>query len=40
MKIVHFINSESYGGIEQHVQELGNYQKNTHEVIIVCNKFY
>ena len=39
MKIVHFINSESYGGIEQHVQELGTYQKNTHEVIIVCNKF-
>ena len=39
MKIVHFINSESYGGIEQHVQELGAFQKNTHEVIIVCNKF-
>lgn len=39
MKIVHFINSESYGGIEQHVQELGTYQKNTHEVTIVCNEF-
>jgi glycosyltransferase involved in cell wall biosynthesis len=39
MKIIHFINSKSYGGIEQHVQELGTYQKNTHEVIIVCNEF-
>jgi len=39
MKILHFINSESYGGIEQHVQELASYQKNNHEIVIVCNSY-
>ena len=39
MKILHFISSESYGGIEQHVKELGAFQKSTHEVIIICNDF-
>jgi glycosyltransferase involved in cell wall biosynthesis len=39
MKILHFVSSESYGGIEQHVKELSAFQKSTHEVIIICNEF-
>ena len=39
MKILHFIHSESYGGIEQHVKELGAFQRNSHEVVIICNEF-
>lgn len=39
MKILHFVSSESYGGIEQHVKELSAFQKRTHEVIIICNEF-
>lgn len=39
MKILHFVSSESYGGIEQHVKELSAFQKTTHEVIIICNEF-
>ena len=36
MKIVHFISSVTYGGIEQHVHELSLDQKVNNEVIIIC----
>lgn len=36
MKIIHFISSTTYGGIEQHVHELGMNQKKNNEVIIIC----
>jgi len=36
MKIVHFISSVTYGGIEQHVHELSLDQQVNNEVIIIC----
>ena len=39
MKILHFVSSESYAGIEQHVNELIAFQQKAYEVIIICNEF-
>ena len=39
MKIIHFVMSENYAGIEQHVFELASEQIKTHKVKILCNKW-
>ena len=38
MKICHFLLSNTFAGIEQHVKELAKIQSNHHEVSILCNK--
>ena len=38
MKIIHYVLSESFAGIEQHVQELSQIQSKDSEVIILCNQ--
>ena len=37
MKIVHYVLSETFAGIEQHVQELSMVQATNNEVTIICN---
>lgn len=39
MKIIHFVMSENYAGIEQHIFELATEQIKHHEVKIICNKW-
>jgi hypothetical protein len=37
MKIIHYVLSETFAGIEQHVEELSKIQAINNEVIVVCN---
>tara|TARA_B100000686_G_scaffold75783_2_gene81730 strand:- start:284 stop:1264 length:981 start_codon:yes stop_codon:yes gene_type:complete len=39
MKIIHFVSSFNFGGIEQHVYELATDQMENNEVIIICNDY-
>ena len=37
MKIVHYVLSETFAGIEQHVEELSKTQTTNNEVTVICN---
>lgn len=39
MKIVHFVTSLNFGGIEQHVHELATEQMKNNEIVIICNDY-
>lgn len=39
MKIIHFVSSFNFGGIEQHIYELASDQIKNNEIIIICNDF-
>ena len=38
MRICHFLSSDAYAGIEQHVDEISKGQSHNHQVIIITNK--
>ena len=39
MKIIHFVSSFNFGGIEQHIYELASDQIKNNEIIIICNDY-
>lgn len=39
MKIIHFVTSFNFGGIEQHVHELATEQLKDNKIIIICNDY-
>ena len=38
MKIVHYVLSATFAGIEQHVQELADIQGKENEIVVICNQ--
>ena len=38
MRICHFLSSDTYAGIEQHVDEISKGQSHNHQVIIIANR--
>jgi len=38
MKIVHYVLSATFAGIEQHVEELVRIQSKDNEIIVICNQ--
>lgn len=39
MKIIHFVMSQNYAGIEQHIFELASEQMKNNDIKIICNNF-
>ena len=38
MKIVHYVLSATFAGIEQHVEELASIQSKDNEIVVICNQ--